>query len=117
MSSHRLIHVSVAAGMLLLAGGCKGIMSNCKGPQAYASAEELPQLRIPVGLDGPDTRRALNIPPLDQPEVPRPPGARCLDEPPEFTPPARAAAEAIEAIEAERGEGAQRQPRRPPRPR
>lgn len=117
MSSNRLIHVSLAAGMLLLAGGCKGIIGGCKGAQAYASAEELPPLRVPVGLDGPDTRSALNIPALDQPEVPRPPGTACLEEPPEYTPPARAAAEAIEAIQAERGETAPREPRRPPRPR
>lgn len=117
MSAHRLIPLSIAAGLLLLAGGCKGIISNCKGAQAYASAQELPPLRIPVGLDGPDTGRALKVPPLDQPEVPRPDGARCLDEPPAYTPPARAAEEAIEAIQAERGEGEVRQPRRPPRPR
>jgi hypothetical protein len=65
--------------------GCKRLFaSNCSKPQAYAQAQSLPPLRIPVGLDGPDTRAAMKIPDLSEPEAPRGPKDPCLAEPPAF---------------------------------
>ncbi len=40
------------------------------------------RLKMPVGLDGPDTKQALEIPALNEPEVPRDPQGACLEEPP-----------------------------------
>jgi hypothetical protein len=83
MTNTRVFMVAVVAGGMLLAGGCKQLTGgNCNKPQAYAAAEEIPPLRIPVGLDGPDTRAALKVPPLDEPEAPRGVNDPCLDAPP-----------------------------------
>jgi hypothetical protein len=73
-------------GVLLLASGCRSL-ANCSKPGAYDSAVELPPLRMPVGLDGPDTRQAMMIPALNEPEVPLAAGQRCLEEPPPITGP------------------------------
>jgi hypothetical protein len=83
MMQLRLVGVSAALGALLLAGGCKSLGS-CNKPAAYSSAQEVPALKMPVGLDGPDTALALKIPPLAEPEAPRGANAPCLEEPPEM---------------------------------
>jgi hypothetical protein len=89
MTKTRLVMVAVLAGGMLLAGACKQLTGgSCNKPQAYAAAEEVPPLRIPVGLDGPDTRAALKVPPLDEPEAPRSASDPCLDAPPPNTVPA-----------------------------
>ena len=36
------------------------------------------------GLDAPDTRNAIKVPPLNEPERPRVPGDPCLSQPPSF---------------------------------
>jgi uncharacterized lipoprotein len=65
--------------------GCKRLFARtCNKPQAYAAAESLPPLRIPVGLDGPDTRASMKIPDLNEPEAPRSAKDPCLEEPPAF---------------------------------
>jgi uncharacterized lipoprotein len=58
----------------------------CKEPEGYAQAQEGTNLKIPPGLEAPDTRSALRIPDLTTP----PPPARtkeqgCLDQPPSYT--------------------------------
>jgi hypothetical protein len=70
----------LAAAALLLAGGCRSL--SCINPETYSSAQEIQRLKMPVGLDGPDTREALEIPALKEPEMPRDPEAGCLEEPP-----------------------------------
>ena len=50
-------------------------------------APELPPLKAPPGLDPPDTRNALKLPPLDTPERPRGKNEACLDIPPPFANP------------------------------
>ena len=81
------LRIALATTVLLLAAGCSSL-SSCSKPGVYAMAQELPPLRMPVGLDGPDTRRAMQIPALNEPEAPLP-SDRCLEEPPEM--PKRAA--------------------------
>ena len=44
----------------------------------------MPPIRVPVGLDAPDTRNAIKIPPLTEPQVARGPNAPCLSAPPNF---------------------------------
>jgi hypothetical protein len=80
----RALPLVVLGGTLLLLGGCKGLVGNCHKPQAYSSAQSLAPLRIPVGLDGPDTRSAVRIPELNEPAAPRGPKDPCLEEPPSF---------------------------------
>jgi len=52
----------------------------------------MPPLKIPSGLDAPDTTNALRLPPLNEPApAPRKGKQPCLDEPPPFkvTPPGK----------------------------
>lgn len=84
--------IALCAALTVLPG-CKRLFGNgCAKPQLYAQAQSLPPLRIPVGLDGPDTRAALKIPELNEPEIPRAANAPCLEEPPAFTSPSAPAA-------------------------
>lgn len=77
------------AGCLVVLPGCKRLAGgNCHKPQAYALAAEAPPLRVPAGLDGPDTRAAMKIPALEGPEAPRSGKDPCLAEPPSATTPA-----------------------------
>ena len=89
MTKTRVVLMAALAGSMVLAGGCKRLVGgNCNKPQAYAAAEQLPPLRIPAGLDGLDTRAAMKIPELNEPEAPRGPKDPCLDAPPPASAPA-----------------------------
>ncbi|MET0281607.1 MAG: hypothetical protein ABW278_10850 [Steroidobacteraceae bacterium] len=77
----------LALGVLVLASGCRSLTANCSKPGAYDSAEELPSLRMPAGLDGPDTRQSMQIPALTEPEAPRTKADGCLEAPPAYTGP------------------------------
>lgn len=85
-----------APGRLLLAAACtvaltachRGILKEhaCNKPQPYESAASVPPLRLPPGIDAPDTHASLVIPPLNEP-APPPRSLRepCLDEPPPYS--------------------------------
>lgn len=62
--------------------GCSS--TSCLAPQNYGDDDTIPPLEVPVGLDQPDTRNALKIPDLNEPERPRAKGDPCLDEPPPY---------------------------------
>jgi hypothetical protein len=82
----RLLLTAVLCAGFAVLPGCKRLFaSTCNKPQLYAQAQSLPPLRIPVGLDGPDTRAAMKIPDLNEPEAPRGVNDPCLQEPPAFT--------------------------------
>ena len=70
-----------------LAGCHHGILKNhtCNKPQPYNAAQSIPPLRVPTGIDAPDTHAALKVPPLNEP-TPPPRNLRdpCLDEPPHY---------------------------------
>jgi len=58
----------------------------CKEPEGYAQALEGANLKIPAGLESPDTRGALRIPDLATPAPPaRTKEQGCLDQPPSYT--------------------------------
>ena len=83
---------SAGLGLVVLAtlAGCRSLSENaCNKPQVYAQAESVQPLRIPAGLDAPNTRGALRIPELSEPEAPRKLTDPCLDEPPRYNPAAR----------------------------
>ena len=77
-----------SAFALVLLPGCKSRGSTCKqDDKDYVGAKELPPLKAPPGLEPPDTRNALKVPPLDTPERPRAKNEACLDAPPPFANP------------------------------
>jgi len=60
-------------------------VSSCHGPQAYLGAKSVAPLKIPAGLDAPETNNTLRIPALNEPAPPARKGRDpCLDEPPSF---------------------------------
>ncbi len=80
------IHWSMSLAVLGLAGlaGCKSM--SCNTPPAYGNSESIPSLKVPVGLETPDTRSALKVPELDAPARPRTNAEGCLDDPPSYFP-------------------------------
>ena len=57
----------------------------CHKKQSYMEAASIPPLRIPTGLDAPETTNALHLPALNEPAPPPRTGREpCLDEPPAF---------------------------------
>ena len=75
--------------LLALAGGCSFFRNAsakaCHSPQAYQKSRTVAPLKIPSGLDAPDTTNALRLPTLNEPPpAPRKGKQPCLDEPPSF---------------------------------
>ncbi len=73
----------IAAAILL--NGCRlfhGLPTDCHKPQEYQRAVQRAPLKVPEGLDSPNTQGALVIPTVDL--VAPPPGRHeaCLDTPP-----------------------------------
>jgi uncharacterized lipoprotein len=78
-----------AALLLLALGGCSWMHhgrhgARCREPAVGGEAKNLPPLKMPPGLDAPDTRNAIKVPALNEPERPRAPGEPCLSMPPSF---------------------------------
>jgi uncharacterized lipoprotein len=85
-SAWRIVALSL---LLLAAGGChftRGFGSRaCHEPQTYLKAQSIAPLKIPAGLDAPDTASALRLPHLNEPAPPPRRGKEpCLDAPPPF---------------------------------
>ncbi|MEO8063154.1 MAG: hypothetical protein ABI821_10445 [Pseudomonadota bacterium] len=71
-----------------LISGCKSRMVSCRQDNKdYAGAKELPPLTAPAGLEVPNTRNSLKVPPLNTPERVRARDEGCLDTPPPFATP------------------------------
>jgi uncharacterized lipoprotein len=86
MSLDRVLILIAAA---TLASGCHlfgKLTPDCHTPQEYQRAGQVPPLKVPEGLDTPNTQGALVIPKVDL--APPPPGRRdaCLDVPPRYKP-------------------------------
>jgi uncharacterized lipoprotein len=69
-----------------LSGCFKSRLTSCnQSDKNYAGAQELPPLQAPPGLEAPNTRNALKVPPLNTPERARGKDEPCLDIPPPFS--------------------------------
>jgi uncharacterized lipoprotein len=95
MSLDRVLTL-IAAGTL--ASGCHWfgkLNPDCHTPQEYQHARQIAALKVPAGLDSPNTQSAMVIPPVEL--APPPPGSKdaCLDVPPRYkvAPPNKAASE------------------------
>jgi uncharacterized lipoprotein len=95
MSLDRVFSVVAAASLM---SGChlfSKLTPDCHTPQEYQRAGQVPPLKVPTGLDSPNTQGALVIPAVML--APPPPGKKdaCLDVPPRYTPapPNKAASE------------------------
>jgi uncharacterized lipoprotein len=82
-----LLGVLAASGLT----GChalRNVGGSCHDVQPYMKAGSVAPLKIPAGLDVPDTATALHIPTLNAPDPPpRKKTDPCLDEPPSFKTP------------------------------
>ncbi len=85
-----ILALALLAAIVSVTSGCNPFRRShadaiCKGPEGYADATSIPELKIPPGLGAPDTRGALRIPELNTPAPPpRKRAEGCLDEPPSF---------------------------------
>jgi len=86
-----LLKFGLVSAVILAFAGCHPIQAlrgrelACHKKQAYMAATSSPPLKVPAGLDTPDTTSALHIPPLNEPAPPPRKGKQpCLDEPPSF---------------------------------
>ncbi len=84
----RIAIILITSLCVVSLSGCGKRVVACKQDNKdYVGAKELPPLKSPDGLDPPDTRNALKIPPLDVPERLRGREEPCLDVPPPFVNP------------------------------
>jgi uncharacterized lipoprotein len=76
----------IAAATLLSACHMFSRTADCHRPQEYQRAVQVSPLKVPAGLDTPNTQGALVIPTVDL--APPPPGPHdvCLDAPPRYKP-------------------------------
>ena len=86
MSLDRVL-IFIAAAALM--SGChlfSKLTPDCHTPQEYQRAGQVAPLKVPPGLDSPNTKDALVIPTVDL--APPPPGPKdaCLDLPPRYVP-------------------------------
>jgi hypothetical protein len=94
--NHRVALLGVLAALVCLAGchplrALRNVGGSCHDAKPYMKAGSVAPLKIPVGLDTPDTASALHVPALNQPELPpRKATDPCLAEPPPFNAPKQA---------------------------
>jgi uncharacterized lipoprotein len=86
MSLDRVVFVFAASALM---SGChlfSKLTPDCHTPQEYQRAGQVPPLKVPQGLDSPNTQGALAIPTVAL--APPPPGPKdtCLDVPPRYKP-------------------------------
>jgi len=85
--------LGILVAALALAGCHHGLKrafeaKDCNKPHSYDLARSVAPLRVPLGIDQPDTHASLQIPPLNEPAPPpRKLTDPCLDEPPLYATP------------------------------
>lgn len=98
MSLDRVLMLIAAAA---LTSGChlfSKLTPDCHTKQEYQRASQVPPLKVPAGLDSPNTQGALAIPSAALAPPPPGPTVACLDVPPRYKPaPANRAASEMPA--------------------
>jgi len=86
MSFERIVTVMGAASLLCGCHIVSRLNPDCHTKQEYQHATEVAPLKVPEGLDNPNTQGALVIPTVEL--APPPPGPKdaCLDLPPKYKP-------------------------------
>jgi uncharacterized lipoprotein len=83
-----IVRLIASAIVVLALSACRALTGSCHDPAVYQQAQEAAPLKIPPGLEAPDTRNALKIPELGSPPPPpRKEGEPCLDAPPKYSVP------------------------------
>ncbi len=86
MSLVRVLMLVTAAALL---SGCHlfgKLTPDCHTAQEYQRAGQVAPLKVPAGLDAPNTKDALVIPTVDLAPPPLGPKDTCLDVPPRYKP-------------------------------
>ncbi|HEY5263848.1 MAG TPA: hypothetical protein VIJ37_02565 [Steroidobacteraceae bacterium] len=86
MSLERVLLVVSATALM---SGChlfSKLTPDCHKPQEYQRARQVPPLKVPSGLDSPNTQDALVIPTVGVSPPPPGPKDNCLDIPPRYKP-------------------------------
>lgn len=95
MKETKLSGMKLATGFMCLTllmgvSGCHTLhnrfsSNRCTESKTYQGERSVAPLKVPLGLDAPDTTSTLRLPQLNEPAPPpRPRTAPCLDEPPSF---------------------------------
>jgi hypothetical protein len=83
-----VLRAALVLTLCVASSGCaRWFAGTCAQPGDFAGAVDNAQLKIPPGLSAPDTRAAMPIPPLSEPERPKSAETVCLDAPPPYAPP------------------------------
>ena len=85
----RTLSYTVCIGLAALAlSGCssrhRDRASSCRETKVVTDATNLPPLKVPPGLDTPDTRNAVKVPELAEPERVRSKHEPCISRPPRY---------------------------------
>ena len=83
----KLVGTCVGLVALIALSGCHWLSraNSCHNKEPYMNAQSVAPLKIPAGMDAPETTNALRIPALNEPAPPQRSGKQpCLDEPPSF---------------------------------
>jgi uncharacterized lipoprotein len=86
MSLDRTLPIIAAAMLLCACHTFSRVVPDCRKPQEYQRAAQLAPLKVPAGLDTPNTQGALAIPTVELSAPPPGPNTACLDTPPRYKP-------------------------------
>jgi uncharacterized lipoprotein len=86
MSLDRAILLIAAATLMSGCHWCGRGATDCHKPQEYQRAVQVAPLKVPAGLDTPNTQGALVIPTVELAPPPPGPHDACLDTPPRYKP-------------------------------
>ncbi len=79
----RFIRALSIAAVAALMAGCHLLRPHCGGYEDYKSAEVVAPLRVPEGMQAPDSKEALRIPPPAA-GAPLASTDTCLEKPPRY---------------------------------
>ncbi len=79
----RPIRAMGIAAVAALMSGCHLLRPHCGGYEEYRTAEVIAPLRVPEGMQAPESKEALRIPPA-APGAPLASKDACLEKPPQY---------------------------------